>query len=104
MRIRALAPCERMSTMRHMSRAYWLRFAGLPAAFWAALFVLVLNDHVLKGSGLVPAVITGKLSDFAGLIVAPVLLCAAFSARSDRARGFWITLVALGFAAIKLSP
>jgi hypothetical protein len=87
-----------------MSRASWLHVAGLPAAFWAALFVLVANDHVLKGSGLVPSVITGKLSDFAGLIVAPILLCAAFSARTERARGLWIGLVAAGFAAIKLSP
>jgi hypothetical protein len=86
-----------------MSRRSTLGFANLPVAFWAALFVLTLNDHALKGSGLLPGVITGKLSDFAGLIVAPVLLCAAFSARSDRARRMLLGLVALGFAVIKLS-
>jgi hypothetical protein len=79
-------------------------FAGLPAAFWAALLVLVANDHVLKGSGLLPAVVTGKLSDFAGLIIAPVLLCAACSASSDRLRALLFGAVVLGFAAIKLSP
>lgn len=68
------------------------------------MFVLVLNDHVLKGSGVLPPVITGKLSDFAGLIVAPITLCAAFSVRTDRVRGLLFGAVALGFAAIKLSP
>lgn len=87
-----------------MSKPSTLGFANLPGAFWAALFVLVLNDHALKGSGVLPGIITGKLSDFAGLIVAPVLLCAALSVRSDRTRGLLLGLVALGFAAIKLSP
>lgn len=76
----------------------------MPPAFWLALLVLVLNDHVLKGSGVVPAVITGKLSDFAGLIVAPLLLCAALSVQSDGGRRTAIGVVALGFAAVKLSP
>lgn len=87
-----------------MSKPSTLILAELPAPFWAALLLLVLNDHVLKGSGLLPSVITGKLSDFAGLIVAPIVLCAAFSARTDRARGLLFGLVALGFAAVKLSP
>jgi hypothetical protein len=39
---------------------------------WGALVVLVVNDHVLKGSGWLPGWLTGKLSDFAWLIVAPV--------------------------------
>ena len=76
----------------------------MPASFWVALFVLVLNDHVLKGSGTLPAVVTGKLSDFAGLIVAPLLLCAVLSVRTDRGRGAALGFVALGFAAVKLSP
>jgi hypothetical protein len=80
------------------------RGVRLPAAFWGALVVLVLNDHVLKGSGLLPGVVTGKLSDFAGLVLAPLVLCAIFGARSDRARGVCIALIALPFAAIKLSP
>jgi hypothetical protein len=36
----------------------------------------VVNDHVLKGSGLLPAAVTGKLSDVAGLFFFPVL-CAS---------------------------
>ncbi len=39
-----------------------------------ALAVLVVNDHVLKGAG--PAWLTGKLSDFAGVLFFPLLLTA----------------------------
>ena len=42
----------------------------------AAVLVLAINDHVLKGSGWLPAVITGKLSDLAGLFFFPVALTA----------------------------
>lgn len=42
-------------------------------AFWLALLLLVVNDHLLKGAGVVPSWLTGKLSDFAGLVVAPVV-------------------------------
>lgn len=43
---------------------------------WAlgAVAVFVLNDHVLKGSGLLPSVVTGKLSDAAGLVFFPLFL------------------------------
>lgn len=44
--------------------------------WWGALGLLVLNDDLLKGRGIVPGWLTGKLSDFAFLIVAPVLLAA----------------------------
>lgn len=40
----------------------------------AAVAVLAINDHLLKGSGLLPGWITGKLSDVAGLFFFPVLL------------------------------
>ena len=39
-----------------------------------AVAVLLLNDHVLKGAGWLPAVVTGKLSDLAGLLFFPLLL------------------------------
>lgn len=42
----------------------------------AALALLALNDHVLKGSGILPGAVTGKLSDFAGLVFFPLLLTA----------------------------
>ncbi len=48
--------------------------------FLGALLLLVVNDHVLKGAALLPSWATGKLSDFAGLIVAPVVLTVALRA------------------------
>lgn len=39
-----------------------------------SLVVLAVNDHLLKGSGLLPGLVTGKLSDFAGLLFFPLLL------------------------------
>ena len=41
-----------------------------------AMVVLALNDHWLKGAGLLPGALTGKLSDFAGLLFFPLLVTA----------------------------
>ena len=75
--------------------------------WWCALALLVANDHVLKGAGLLPAALTGKLSDVAGMIVAPPLLSLAFlRARAPQrsARVAAVLVVAGAMAAIKLSP
>jgi hypothetical protein len=42
----------------------------------AAMVVLGLNDHWLKGSDWLPGWVTGKLSDFAGLMFFPLFLTA----------------------------
>lgn len=42
-----------------------------------AAAVLFLNDHVLKGAGILPPLVTGKLSDFAGLFVFPIVIVSA---------------------------
>ena len=60
-----------MTSVSRLGRLRTARTTLLHPVFWAALTILVLNDHLLKGAGLVPALLTGKLSDFAGLIVAP---------------------------------
>lgn len=68
-----------------------------------SLAVLALNDHVLKGAEILPSVVTGKLSDFAGMLVAPLLLAVVLRLRS---RNGWIAAhIAVGvvFAAIQLS-
>lgn len=72
--------------------------------FAIALFALVLNDHVLKGAGVAPAWITGKLSDVAGLIVAPAVL--AWIARAKTPQGWTIAhaCVAIGFSVLQLWP
>jgi len=72
--------------------------------WWAALAVLLLNDHLIKGADLLPGWMTGKLSDFAGLLVAPVLVAELVRARSTRGRTFAFAAVALPFALINVSP
>ncbi len=39
-----------------------------------AVVVTAVNDHVLKGAGVLPGVVTGKLSDVSGLFFFPILL------------------------------
>lgn len=71
---------------------------------WLGAFgVLLLNDYVLKASLDAP-LLTGKLSDVAGLIVAPVVLAAILRVR--RSRGLWLSAAAVVavFSAINLSP
>ena len=78
---------------------------GLAHPLWlASLALLVVNDHLLKGAGLLPGWLTGKLSDFAGLIVAPALFVVIVRARRAGARAVACAVVAAVFAAIKLSP
>ncbi len=69
-----------------------------------ALALLVVNDHLLKGAELLPVAVTGKLSDFAGLLVAPVVVCAALLVRSRAAIAAVHLLVAAVFAGINVSP
>lgn len=85
----------------------------------AAVAVLAVNDHLLKGASILPTWITGKLSDFAGLFFFPVLLAAVargvgrlarVAPASPKERDFRAflavgmpALTALGFAAVKLS-
>ncbi len=76
-----------------------------------AAVILAVNDHLLKGAGLLPGWLTGKLSDFAGLFFAPLLLAELWlllwPART--AHGVWRRAawsaggVGAGFCAIKLS-
>lgn len=72
--------------------------------FWGALLLLVVNDHVLKGAGLLPGGVTGKLSDVAGLLVAPWILAFLWRARTRPLVLLSHVVVGAGFAAINLSP
>jgi hypothetical protein len=78
--------------------------ALLTPTWIAALAILVANDHWLKGSGLAPGLVTGKLSDFAGMLVAPVLLASLLGLRSRRGLALCHAAVALVFTGIQLSP
>jgi hypothetical protein len=71
---------------------------------WAlSLVVLATNDHWLKYSDLLPDPVTGKLSDFAGMLVAPVLFAALVGVRTRK--GLVAAHVAVGvvFTMIQLS-
>ena len=76
-----------------------------------AMALVALNDHVLKGAGLLPAAVTGKLSDVAGLYFAPLLVAELWMlARPTAERGAPVRRVAwaalgfgLLFTAIKTS-
>jgi hypothetical protein len=78
--------------------------ALLHPAWLVALVLLALNDHVLKGGLHAPSLLVGKLSDIAGLLVAPALFAALLRVRS--LRGLFAAHLAVGlvFAAIQLSP
>src|SRR5262245_28812425 len=70
------------------------RFAVLlHPLFLCALALLLVNDHLLKGAGILPGAITGKLSDLAGLIVAPVLVAALVGARTPPSRALALAAV-----------
>jgi hypothetical protein len=62
-----------MATSRSAS---WAEHICHPVSL-AAVVVLAVNDHLLKGSGLLDGAITGKLSDVAGLFFFPLLISAA---------------------------
>ncbi len=78
----------------------------------AAMVLVALNDHVLKGAGLLPGWLTGKLSDFAGLYFAPLLVAELWTLAKPTSEARAVVRrvegAALGFGvlftAIKTSP
>lgn len=94
---------NRRRSKRLFDRPFDLRTLGHPV-WWAALALLIFNDRFLKGAGLAPGWLTGKLSDFAFLIVAPVLGGALLPAALPRRRTIAVAAVSALFVAAKLSP
>jgi hypothetical protein len=78
--------------------------ALLSPAWLLALALLLANDHWLKHAGLAPGWLTGKLSDLAGMVVAPVLFAVLLRVRRRDALLACHVAVGLVFTAIKLSP
>lgn len=78
--------------------------ALLSPVWLGALALLALNDHLLKGAGLLPGDVTGKLSDFAGMLVAPALMAALCMVRTRRGLLLCHAAVGVVFASIQLSP
>ena len=71
--------------------------------WWSALALLLINDNLLKGSGVVPGWLTGKLSDFAFIVVAPVLLASLLPLRLSGRRILAFAAVTTVFVAADLS-
>jgi hypothetical protein len=68
-----------------------------------ALVLLLVNDHLLKAA--YPGVVTGKLSDLAGLVVAPPLLAIVAVPLSRRwGAQLAVALTGIGFAVVKALP
>jgi len=75
--------------------------ALLSPRWLAAVAVLAVNDHIVKN--VAPGVVSGKLSDLAGMVVAPALLACVLAVRSRG--GLLACHVAVGvvFGSLKIS-
>lgn len=80
-----------------------LRHALLHPVWIAAVAALAINDHLLKGSDLLPGWFTGKLSDVVGLFAAPLLLAVLVRARSRASWALAHFAIGVVFACIQLS-
>jgi hypothetical protein len=78
----------------------------------AALAILVLNDHVLKAA--FPGLVTGKLSDVAGVTLLPLVLIAGWELLRSalgrdpgprvRALVVAVLVTGIGFGVVKVAP
>ena len=83
-------------------RAFDLTPLGHPV-WWGALALLLINDNLFKGHGVVPGWLAGKLSDFAFLIVAPTLFATLIPRRVPGRRTFATAAVVAVYVAADLS-
>src|SRR5262245_19780770 len=98
-----MVPDEDIGTCRSRSELRPVRALAHPA-WWFAVLVLLVNDHVLKGAGLLPGWLTGKLSDVAGLFATPALFATLVCARSRRSVAICHALVGGTFAVLEVVP
>ncbi|MDX6742469.1 hypothetical protein [Actinocorallia sp. A-T 12471] len=89
------------STGRTTPQGAALAWLGHPVTLLAVV-VLAVNDHLLKPA--FTGLLTGKLSDFAGLVFAPALLAVALAAlgwAGERAAALSVLATGVGFALVK---
>ena len=77
--------------------------ALLHPLWWAALLLMAANDHLFKPDPRLGGLVTGKLSDVTGLLVAPVVLAAVLQLRTRRAVLAAHVAIGAWFAAMNLS-
>ncbi|HEY0714321.1 MAG TPA: hypothetical protein VGF45_16685 [Polyangia bacterium] len=92
-----------VSRSRYLRLAPWDLSPLRQASWWVALLVLIVNDNWGKGSDLLPGWLTGKLSDFAFLVVAPVLLFVLLPTRLPQRRRLALGVVAAVYTVAEIS-
>lgn len=81
-----------------------IRRALLSPVFLFSVCLMALNDHILKGAGILSPQITGKLSDFAFLFFVPIVVAYLFRVTSRRGLSISYVMVGVSFSAINVSP
>lgn len=94
---------ESPSEPERSARWRWPAAALVHPAWLAAMSLLVVNDHLFKPWGVAPLV-TGKLSDLAGLFAAPVLLAWLIRARTPRSVAGVHMAIGVTFTLLQLWP
>lgn len=84
-------------------QAYGLGWVVCSFPVVAAVLLMGVNDHFLKVAGVLPGCVTGKLSDFAFLFFAPIVLVFVVQARSRNAQLLCYGIPSLLFVAINTS-
>lgn len=94
---------DRLTTYAQDTRRITPMRAVLHPAWLLAVFVLLVNDHIVKPAAFAET-IAGKVSDFAGLFFFPILLAALLGVQTRRGLLRVAAAVGVVFAAINVSP
>ncbi len=80
-----------------------IAYSLISPLFLFLVIVMVINDHVLKGGGLLHQGVTGKLSDFAFIFFVPIVVAYIFRVKTTR--GLIISYLTVGgsFVAININ-
>jgi hypothetical protein len=81
-----------------------IRWTLLSPLFIFSVLLMLVNDHVLKGSWPFPSMVTGKLSDFAFLFFLPVVMAFIFQVKTKFGLSLSYVVVGILFSAINISP
>ncbi len=68
--------------MNDMMISKKIKYVLLSPPFILSVCIMLINDHMLKGSGFIHPVITGKISDFAFLFFVPIAVAYVFRVKT----------------------